>query len=537
MRKRAIIENLRTSFGKIKDEEFQFDLIKRYFDKKHNSDAFQILSDKTCNDLDFEELFMFLDRTTSKIGQQYLYHKLRVISKHEDVAKNERLIQKLTDDEVLRIQTQQKLSKLSKSDAYYISSLFQDEHDKAPKWFSIVPVLSFTSLLSLFMIPFVPKALFILLGTLMINLFVHYSNKKLLNKYLVSLPQLIHLNNIVIDLLKNPDLEIINTNIKSASREVNKIKKRMFIFRLEVSLQGDFSAFVWFFLEILKMTFLIEPLLLFSALKRIENKKEEIEELFAFVGEIDSLISIASLRSGLHQYCKPIIEQNRILAKDMYHPLIIDCITNSIEVSDKSILLTGSNMSGKTSFIRAVGLNVITGLTINTCFAKSMVIPKVPVYSAIRINDDLMNDKSYYFEEVLTVKEMIELSTDETPALFLLDELFKGTNTIERISAGKAVLSTLAQNNNIVFVSTHDIELTEMLSKEYQLYHFSEVVNENKVDFDYKLKEGKLKNRNAIRILQINDYPHSLIQEAMDISKLLDEQTAENSNALEFFPK
>ena len=79
---------------------------------------------------------------------------------------------------------------------------------------------------------------------------------------------------------------------------------------------------------------------------------------------------------------------------------------------------------------------------------------------------------------------------------------------------GKAVLSFLSKNVNIVFVSTHDIELTDMLAQEYDLYHFSEIVNQNNVDFDFKLKEGKLKTRNAIRILQINDYPNDLISEA-----------------------
>jgi len=134
----------------------------------------------------------------------------------------------------------------------------------------------------------------------------------------------------------------------------------------------------------------------------------------------------------------------------------------------------------------------------------------------------LMNDKSYYFEEVLTIKEMISESTSDQSNLFLLDELFKGTNTIERISAGKAVLSTLAKNNNTVLVSTHDIELTDMLSNEYELYHFSETVNKKTVGFDYKLKEGKLKNRNAIRILEINDYPKEVVNEAMEISRKLD---------------
>jgi len=179
-------------------------------------------------------------------------------------------------------------------------------------------------------------------------------------------------------------------------------------------------------------------------------------------------------------------------------------------------------MSGKTSFIRTIGISAITGLTINTCFAERLSMPRIKVFSAIRISDDLMNDKSYYFEEVLTIKEMISQSGSGKPNLFLLDEIFKGTNTVERISAGKAVLSFLAKADNIVFVSTHDIELTDLLYDEYVLYHFSEKVDHKTVDFDYRLKEGKLKNRNAIRILQINDYPDEIIKEAIEISKELD---------------
>lgn len=192
------------------------------------------------------------------------------------------------------------------------------------------------------------------------------------------------------------------------------------------------------------------------------------------------------------------------------------------------MLLTGSNMSGKTSFIRTIGINAITGLTINTCFSKQFSKPKMRVFSAIRISDDLLNDKSYYFEEVLTIKEMIDKSIDKVPNLFLLDEIFKGTNTVERISAGKSVLSSLSKNSNIVFVSTHDIELADMLIDEYELYHFSEQVDNKTVDFDYKIKTGKLKNRNAIRILQINNYPETIINEAIEIAKKLDSVSKNN---------
>jgi DNA mismatch repair ATPase MutS len=305
----------------------------------------------------------------------------------------------------------------------------------------------------------------------------------------------------------------------------------MSFFQLEAKIQGEMEALFWGLLEILKIVFLIEPMLLFGVLRHLNTKRFEIEEVFNFIGEIDTLVSVASLRKGLGVYCLPVVKEQEyeIRANNIYHPLISECVLNSINVLDKSILLTGSNMSGKTSFIRTIGLNIITGLTLNTCFADSITLPRTRIYSAIRISDDLMNDKSYYFEEVLTIKEMIDNATNGKPNLFLLDEIFKGTNTIERISAGKAVLSSLSRKNNIVFVSTHDIELTDMLADEYDLYHFSEIVTNKNVDFDYKLKNGKLKNRNAIRILQINDYPAEIINEAIELSKELNENTVANN--------
>jgi DNA mismatch repair ATPase MutS len=271
----------------------------------------------------------------------------------------------------------------------------------------------------------------------------------------------------------------------------------MSFFDWEVKLQAPIQIAFWMIFELFKTLFLIEPLLLFGALRQLDTKRKEIEEVFMFVGQIDSILSVASLRKGLNYYCIPKIieEQKTIVAKEAYHPLISDCVKNSIHVNNKSILLTGSNMSGKTSFIRTIGINVITGLTINTCFAAQFSMPRMRVYSAIRISDDLMNDKSYYFEEVLTIKEMIDKSG----------------------------------NYNVVFVSTHDIELADLLKDEYDLYHFSEIVDNKTVDFDYKLKKGKLKNRNAIRILQINGYPENIIKEAIEISTELDKITVANT--------
>lgn len=525
-KKERASERLKDAFGQIKNESFNFKMIQKYFRNKNNSEAYQVLSERTCNDLDFDELFMFVDRTNSKVGQQYLYNKLRAIKIDEkQINLDERIIDKLLEDSKLRISIQKDIEKLNHSNASYITTLFQDKHLAPPKWFFILKLLSFASLLSLILSFIEPLFLIVLIMIFCVNFAFHYWNKKNLFQYLDSIPQLLKLNSIASFLHTNSFLKELDSDLPKSIKLINAIKNRMYFFELETKLKGDGALILWLIFEIFKTQFLLEPLLLFDVLKRLNTKRKEIEDVFKFVGHIDMLISIASLRSGLDTFCIPDIAtvNGPIIANKIRHPLISDCVANSIKIADESILLTGSNMSGKTSFIRAVGLNVITGLTINTCFAKTFSFPLFRIFSVIRINDDVMNDKSYFFEEVLSIKEIIKESKKEQRNLFLLDEMFKGTNTVERISASKAVLSNISNTNNFVFSATHDIELTDMLSDKYRLYHFSETVNNRTVGFDYKLKKGRLKNRNAIKILEINDYPMTIIKEALEISKELDE--------------
>ena len=243
--------------------------------------------------------------------------------------------------------------------------------------------------------------------------------------------------------------------------------------------------------------------------------------MFLFIGEIDAAISTASLKSSKNQICTPKFTKNKqIVSKDIYHPLIINCIPNDLNLMDNSMLLTGSNMSGKTTFIKTVAINSILAQTLNICFAEEYAAPFFKIYTSIKISDNLFESTSYYLEEVLTVKELVDAAANEKNCLFILDEIFKGTNTIERISGGKAILSFLNKKNHIVLVSTHDIELTDLLEKDnYKLFHFREEIKNEKLFFDHKLKTGKLKTRNAIRILELYDYPKEIITDARKTKK------------------
>lgn len=523
--KKTKLNKLTQSFGQLKEDDFDFEKIERYFRNKKDEGSFQVLSDKTCEDIDLENLFTFLDRTTSPVGQQFLYNRLRNLPKDSNHLKQqEKLVDLMMKDVDFRSFVLSHLHKLKGKDSYYIRSLFQDEPLEPPKWYPIVPFLTFATVLSIIGIFINPAFIFPYLLLLITNFVLHYYNKRNVSIYLSLLPELVKLNRSARGLYKDNRLKEIDPELGKALRYVKAVTFRLSFFDMGASLENDAIGLLYMIIEFIKIQFLLEPLMLFSLLKRLWKKKADIEEIYSFVGQVDFLMSIASLRMGPEKYCIPEISEKKksLTAKNVIHPLIEHCIPNCIHVDKKSVLITGSNMSGKTTFIRTIAINAITAMTLNTCFADQFSLPRMKIYSAIRISDDLLNDRSYYFEEVLTIKDMIQECQTEIPNLFFLDEIFKGTNTVERVSAGKSVLSWLNKGGNIVFVSTHDMELTDLLHEEYRLYHFSEQVDDKNVDFDYKLKPGKNHNRNAIRILEINGYPESVVQEAVDISLKFD---------------
>lgn len=508
--------------GNLKNTSFNFETIKSYFIQEGNLD--KALSDRTCNDLDFDEFFMFTDRTTSNVGQQFLYNQLkRPQYTNPDFTDQESLIGELQENSTRKKEIEIALKKLTAYECYTIADLFQKEQLTPPKWFAIIPVLSFLSFLTLSLAIINLKWLMIWGIVALANFGVHYWNKSNLYQYIGVLPQLLKLNAAAKTILKSQPSNPNPIPIKEAIGFLDGIRYRMAIFRLEAKFESDLMVFLWSILEYIKIVFLIEPLLLFGVLKKIRAHKDQIRIIFLFVGSTDAALSVLRLRNRLDAYCLPKIttKENAIRGEDFYHPLVVNCIPNSINITNRSVLITGSNMSGKTTFIRSIGLNMIAGLSINTCFAKSFSIPGTSVSSAIRINDNLINDKSYYLDEVMTIGEMIKQANSTQFNLFLLDELFKGTNTIERVAAGKAVLSELNRSNSLVIVSTHDVELAAMLAEEYDLYYFSEHIDNGQISFNYELKPGVSKKGNAIALLKLYGYPDTIIAEAEKLSAQL----------------
>ncbi|MEM9829829.1 MAG: DNA mismatch repair protein MutS [Bacteroidota bacterium] len=535
-RDQTILQNYKL----VKKDGFDLDRISSYFLSKNSDNHLQVISDNTWVDLDFDEVFMYVDRTCSKVGQQYLYEILRTLTKNgERSAHSEKIIAFFKENYSIKESTVLALSRLNKSASYYLKNLFLGSYTQKPKWFWVIPLLSSLGVLTLILAFYFPIFWLVLVVILATNYLVHYWNKNNMMQYSNAVSQLLTLNQVATKILHS-GIPLKNTDeLQSAIKILRDVERKAVIFKMEARAQsqlvGELGALLFFFVETIKALFLIEPLLLFDIVEKLSQKKSAIEIIYCAVGEVDVAISIHSFRESLPYFCVPAFagKQKSIYAKSMYHPLLAEPVANTIDLSNgRSVLISGSNMSGKTTFIRTVGINTILAQTINTALAQEFIIPRIRVYSAIRIADDLLDDKSYYLEEVVRMNELLQESKIDYQNLFLLDELFKGTNTVERVSIAKAVLSYLNRHQNLVFASTHDLELTKYLADSFNYFHFSEIIENDRLSFDYLLKEGELTKTNAIRILELNKYPEEVVQEAKEVARqirsLKDEPETEN---------
>ncbi|MCL6259505.1 DNA mismatch repair protein MutS [Aquiflexum sp. TKW24L] len=520
--KKKQLGEIQSSWGKPKLDSFDFNRISKYADIV-NTEKFHRLSGQTTEDIDFYGLFEFIDRTSSKVGQQYLFKKL-IEPTHNTVDPSESLIKLFTGDKQLRESIQIELSKLNNSGAYYITTLLKDKLLEKPRWFNLL-ILDFVILISLLILSVkFPVLILVLILFLTLNMFLHYWNKNNTFQFLRSFPQLNNLINVSKVLVKKGD-EFSDKKIEESISDLKSFQQKVFLINLTIDngIKSELSFVATYLIELIKAFFLVEVFALYRITKELESKKSSIQNLFNYVGHIDTAISIASLRAGNEKTCLPkfISAKKELILKNLYHPLIEDCVKNNLTITNKSILITGSNMSGKSTFLRSLIINSILAQTIYTCFADEFTSPILKQFSSIRIDDDLFDGKSYYFQEVEIMAKLIAQVESADQNLFVLDEVFKGTNTIERIASAKAILSYLNRNENIVIVATHDIELADMLAQEYDLYHFTETVENKALHFDHTIKSGQLKTRNAIKILELSNYPADVIKEAQEISSSL----------------
>jgi len=521
------LEKIKNKWGRPVNSRRNIKLIAAYL---NGIDDPTRVSMSIADDLDLNNVFNYIDRANSRPGKQYLYKKLFTPeTSFEDLLKFDKKIETLNvprpDLEMIELE----LSNLNSPDAYYLPELFLKEHEylltpPLSLYIRISGIAIIGLIISMFIVPD-PISFIVLIALLIGNIALHFGTRTKISSYTRSLPQLIILHRVARKLLKTVKLEQ-DEEVKQSLNKLSGLNRSLRLVNFESKLAGNPENLSYAIYKFIKLIFLLEPLMFISSVKRINKYRSEIETIYKYVGEIDSLISILSVRIGLPHYSKPIFYTDNLKMDltDMFHPLIYNCVPNSIHTrTDEGVLITGSNMSGKTTFIRSIALNTLLAQTIYTTCTSEYKAPLLKIQTSIRTTDDLGENKSYFQAEALSILDIINQSSGDEPvkSLVIIDEIFRGTNTIERIAAAKSVLTYLTDNKNFVFVSTHDLELAELLDNDYAVYSFEESVNDTRLVFDYKMKTGVLKNKNGIAILETIGYPESVVEDAYIVSEEL----------------
>ena len=284
--------------------------------------------------------------------------------------------------------------------------------------------------------------------------------------------------------------------------------------------------------EYLNLAFLLDANGVYFGARDLRMHHAALLRVIAAMGEVDAAISTASFRAGRRDWTRPRFAKPGTPANmsNLRHPLLAGAVPNSVSLAPgRGLLITGSNMSGKSTFLRTVGVTAVLAQTVNTCLASEYYAPVFSVRSCIGRSDDLLRGKSYYITEVENLLGLVEASGGSAPHLFLLDELFRGTNAVERIAAGRAVLLELVTdsgrtNPHVVIAATHDGELVDLLPDDYSAFHFGDAVGPDGLIFDHQLRPGPATTRNAIALLRLHGAPRDLVRRALECAAMLDAQ-------------
>jgi len=514
-KKKKYLLQLQKMYGTFSGKEIKPELlesISSYY-RRHQKES--QIDDITWNDLELDRLYQMMDCMQSSAGEEYLYFTLRTpkVSK-EELEKQESLIEFFDCHEKERIHFQALCKELGKTGKYsfydymdYLIDLGKRSNLKQ----QIINALFIPAIVGIFINT--PVGLVSLFFLICYNMATYFKEKDDIAPYITSFLYIMRMLRFTekLEKMKLPELETYVIQMSQNRKKFRKFSSHANLIMSDMAASGNPLELI---LDYLKMVFHIDIMKFNSMLSELQAHVLDVDEIVTVVGFLESTIAIGNYRNALETYCIPeYIQEKRICCTDIYHPYIENPVKNSID-TEKGILLTGSNASGKSTFLKTIALNAITAQTLNTVAAEHYEACFFHIYSSMSLRDSLSSGESYYMVEIRSLKRILDVIRESRePVLCFVDEVLRGTNTVERIAASTQILKSLV-GNSVCFAATHDVELTTLLKGLYANYHFTEEVAEGDVLFNYKLQEGPATTRNAIKLLETIGYESGMIKEA-----------------------
>jgi len=535
------LARLRAEWGQPVRRERQMDAMAASHRSRLSVAASGSLDARTWADLDMDAVFATLDRTASTLGQHALYHRLRTapVAAHLDTF--DALVSRLDADRGWRERAQIALARLRDPHGYDLWWLGRPDALDTRPWFVLFPLLTATTLLLAVLALVVPYTTPAFIGLFLINVAVRYLTDRRLIALANAFRQIAPLVTTAeaLRFLDGDDIRPLVGAIRTDTPSLRRLKTiarwiggNPMMLPMEagplVLLVQDALTVAY---DYLNLAFLLDGTGVYIGARDLRLHHAGLLRVIAAMGEVDAAISTASFRTG-REWTRPRFRQPGTVAElaGVRHPLLADAVPNSVSLAPgRGLLITGSNMSGKSTFLRTVGTTAVLAQTLHTCLASAYEAPVFHVRSCIGRSDDLAGGKSYYVAEVEALLELVQASTDRATHLFLLDELFRGTNAVERIAGGQAVLLELLSdasgpNLHIVIAATHDGELVDLLPERYAAFHFGDAVGPDGLTFDHRLQPGPATTRNAIALLRSQGAPPNLVERALACAAALDAQ-------------
>lgn len=457
-----------------------------------------------------------INSTKTKFGRAKLSQMLNLnaIPSREEILKKQEAINELGK----KVEWRQRLevkSIIKKSGTKDINELLEWANRKSEikPLFKIVPYL----FIAITMISIVLVVLKVLPISYVILVFmINYLVVKILTKDLVQIIKLFdkHKKDIeaytnLLILIENENFDSVllkelknkmNSSGKSCVEEMKALKKL-------VDWLGDSSSNAYYLLlnvTVLSDTFILRNL---EEWRRLNGHK--LEAWLNVMGEFEALSSISNLSFDFDEWSYPTISNLDVVEGiNIGHPMLGErAVVNSFTLNhdSKVALITGSNMSGKSTFLRTIGLNLLLSYIGAPTYSNGFTCGVFSIYTCMRTKDNLEESISSFYAEILRIKILIEAAKNGEKVFFLLDEIFKGTNSKDRHEGAQVLINQLVNNNAMGLVSTHDLELCDLekTKKWIKNYNFQEYYEKNNIKFDYKLREGRSKTQNAVHLMKL----------------------------------
>jgi hypothetical protein len=476
------------------------------------------VDDRTWSDLEMDRVFIRLNKSTTPLGAQHLYAMLRgAQSGPERLGDSVRANQAFAANPEAGAALRRALRQLRVSESAQLGGFLLGSLPALPRWYRLFYLLSAATVFCSLGMFFSPWFLFPALALWLLNIVLHCVYRPRFSMHVCALRQLATLVGCALELpralpgLELPELRELRS-LKGNARDLQKQLSKTF---LRMAAGNDLALMA---MEYLNLLCLFELCAFCRAIVAMKQQPAALLRIFQCVGRLDAFQGLASALGECPLVCTAELKAGRqFTLLEVYHPLLEQPVHNSLQGSGQCLLFTGTNMAGKTTFIKTLALNVLLAQTIGMCFARKAVVPAARLKTLINREDTIAAGQSYFFFEASELRRMLEEARHSCQEVwFVLDEVFRGTNTLERVAAAAAVLGHLAQQG-MVLASTHDHELTSLLAAQFDSYHFVEIIEGHQTRFDYRLRSGPCTSRNALRLLALAGYPEQVVSAAQKL--------------------